>query len=134
MSKTEGLFVYALAVLSAISIVDATETCYMLNGDAAYKDFIPCNSFSGATSFCCGANRQNTNATYTNDICMTNGLCQSIVEVSGVEQYHYYRESCSSTDWPTSECLRDVCTTPDENDLNGNAIMVSRTKHEYHDG
>ncbi|KAI5247235.1 hypothetical protein E4T47_02562 [Aureobasidium subglaciale] len=113
-----------LALFSLVALTSASGTCYKLSGDAAYKDFIPCNQFSGATSYCCGANRQNTNATYTNDVCMTNGLCQAVAEIDGVEEYRYFRESCSSTSWPLDSCLRNVCTMPDQNDVNGNAIMT----------
>ncbi|KAG2164357.1 hypothetical protein JADG_004096 [Aureobasidium aubasidani] len=74
-----------LTLLTLTNPISTASTCYKLNGDAAYKDFIPCNQFSGATSYCCGANRQNTNATYTNDICLTNGLCLAIAEIDGIE-------------------------------------------------
>ncbi|OBW68270.1 MAG: Uncharacterized protein AUREO_016610 [Aureobasidium pullulans] len=73
-----------LTLLTLTNPISTASTCYKLNGDAAYKDFIPCNQFSGATSYCCGANRQNTNATYTNDICLTNGLCIGVGVAIGV--------------------------------------------------
>lgn len=113
-----GLF----ALLALLTSTSSAATCYKLDGTAAYKDFTPCNEYSGAVSHCCGANRQDTNATFTEDVCLTNGLCLS---VDGVEEWRYFRESCSTTDWPTSKCLRDVCPFPDQNDENGNAIMVS---------
>lgn len=127
MSKPKYLSTI-LTLLTLTTPISTASTCYKLNGDAAYKDFTPCNQFSGATSYCCGANRQNTNATYTNDICLTNGLCLAIAEIDGIEEYNYFRESCSSASWPTSECLRSVCTMPDQNDVNGNAIMVSEIR------
>ncbi|THW47150.1 hypothetical protein D6C77_09250 [Aureobasidium pullulans] len=132
MSKPKYLSTI-LTLLTLTTPISTASTCYKLNGDAAYKDFTPCNQFSGATSYCCGANRQNTNATYTNDICLTNGLCLAIAEIDGIEEYNYFRESCSSASWPTSECLRSVCTMPDQNDVNGNAIMTPCEDSKYSD-
>ncbi|CAD0094958.1 unnamed protein product [Aureobasidium mustum] len=121
MTGIRKVIFYALAVLSA---VDASQTCYALNGDAVSYDYVPCNQFSGATSYCCGANRSLDNLSFTPDKCLTDGLCLAVAQVNGREKWTYFRESCSSPDWPTANCLRDVCTSPNENDANGNAFMT----------
>ena|SRR5579862_3892607 len=87
----------------------AEAICYMPNGDLRQSlEYQPCNP--DTTSMCCATNRTNPpggSNIYgnTQDTCLPNGLCQSLVTIGGTLKTSYFRESCSSPDFNSTGCL-----------------------------
>jgi hypothetical protein len=98
--------------LSLQALVKAT--CYMPNGKLRQsKEYQPCNQ--NTVSMCCATNRTNPPSGssafgYTQDTCLPNGLCESVVTIGGVLMTSYFRESCSSPDFKSAGCL-NVCVS-----------------------
>ncbi|KAJ5708863.1 hypothetical protein N7493_010197 [Penicillium malachiteum] len=111
---------YTLLLFATLS--RAAVPCYLPDGfSETSPEYQPCNEYSnGGTHMCCATNRPNPsggNQTlgYTADICLQNGLCMNQgFHANGVNWTTFWRESCTSSDWSTGDCL-DACAA----DTNG---------------
>lgn len=96
-------------------------TCYNPDGsvadDHAYQ---PCIAINGAKSMCCALNRTNPSGGHLSngwvaDLCLENGLCQNVVNVTedGGDNYAlsstFWRDQCWSPDWNSSGNCLNYC-------------------------
>lgn len=106
----------------------ASAQCFFLDGSQVTQpDFVPCNATPGAVSMCCGLNRSSGQSSggllgsgltpqTVPDVCLPNGLCQSlVVDNQGNQQLQFVRESCSRSDWVG--CLKSVCPRVTASDI-----------------
>lgn len=90
-----------LTIARLLSASSGQITCYNRNGDSStHDDTQVCKSLEGSASMCCGPL----------DVCLMNGLCK-VPAAEGVtsSEATYWRDTCSSSSWPSVGCL-DVCT------------------------
>lgn len=105
------------SLLSPI-VVEAYAPCYDVSGQVQGSGFWPCPSHAqSGVSMCCALDRDiapgnNTDDSYTKDICLSNGLCQNIWANNSAPDrpmvYEYYFDFCTSDTW-SSDCLPNVC-------------------------
>jgi len=103
-----------VAVLLSFYVAYVASQCYSSNGSLIDSlEFQPCNLIEGTVSMCCATNRtlpsgSSPGVGSVRDICLPNGLCQSIWQdgPSGSIQYWYFRDFCSASNW--EGCLKGI--------------------------
>lgn len=91
------LLVTLTAVIFLANVARAD--CYWPDGtenDEHQPCYVP---HGGAIGLCCG----------TGDVCLSNGVCMSDMEVDASEGYIYYRGSCTFKDWSKGKNCPTMC-------------------------
>ncbi|EAW07124.1 uncharacterized protein ACLA_018280 [Aspergillus clavatus NRRL 1] len=91
----------------------ASGSCYYPDGTLAGAEYQACSNYEGAIGPCCALNRtteisNGTSQNWTRDTCLPNGLCKNVSFQEGKTIYAYWRDQCSSPDWPGDRCPR-IC-------------------------